>query len=391
MKIIGNRKIDEKKQAFLDRNQKNFTLSKKWFHHMPEICDALEHTELMIDNTQPFLSRVKIEMKEFGIALKAMASILILFKNWHELSFYSSTKHNKIEYLKNGNNQYLSNAALKNGIIFLDGIELLSNTPTYLNDDYVFFHEFAHLLQVKGKSLFLNIDSKPTQIFNQTFHSVENNWHTRLVESYRTLMLESFCDLLSLYLTQKKNQLPQEEFHHLVKQVMEMRTKHNHLTHNTTQALQMALDRDYFNQPFESILEATYRVSLAFTYEKFKHAIDEGVVFTNSVKKILINFDDVKNHFQENLPTTQYSSCSIDKNQTQSLGVDVVFFSNQLFFDDKESKIYPFNNYNRLAAQKKLESFRSLLDSEQTKLLDLSVSLNSELKAEHKKNKHLNA
>jgi hypothetical protein len=381
--------VDEKKLAFIKRNEENFQLIKKWFKDDASFTHALNKTELFTDNTHAFTGRLKIELKEFAIGLKSLCSIFTLFNNWHDLSFQSSLRADKINYLKNGGNRYVSNSGVKGGVIFVDGIKLLSNTPEYLQDDYVFFHEISHLLQIKSKSLVLNIESKPIEIFNQVFHSVENTWHDKIIKGYRTLMLEAFCDILSLYLLQKKNQLPNDEFKDLISQVMSMRTSHNELTHNTTEAIQMALATGYFEKPFESILEATYRISLAFTYKTFENAINEGVVFTNTVKKVLMHFDESQHNQENELHVHQNVGHQLACNQKVT-AVDIVQFSHQFFFYEKNTKIYPFNNFNQIKAREKLSEFKNLLHQEVLKLTDLSTNLTidtdeTDLKAQKKR------
>lgn len=336
---------------FIQNAKANFSLVKNWFNHQTEIKDALVRTQLVVEKGNWTLGMMKIDLESFFVLVRSGFSLFT--GQYSELAFERKTLANKRDYLANGNNQYLSSHGIRSGVIFLDGIKLLPKSSNLIQDDYVFFHEVAHLLQLKQKKMLLNIDSTLINVFDQLYHQVENRKHTIIIDHFRNQMLENFSDLLGLYLLQKKHQFERSTFTDLVYQVIDFRQSNQKKdpAHNTSGALYMALANGYFDKAFDTIFEATYRVSLASVYHEFHQSLLKDEVLTNSVKKILIN---LKNEQKD-----------------QKLGVDIVNFSNQFFFKERDEKINTFNNYNRLIAQKKFVDFIELLEINQHQLLDL--------------------
>ena len=207
----------EKKQVFIKNSYVNFNLLKDWFSEDKTLNSVFKKTQLsLVDNSPLFLQKMKTGLKFFKVLVKFQVNLFSFATLCKEADFEADLIKMQFKQFKKDNNFYYTNLELQHGAIFLDAVKLLSYSRDILQDDYVFFHEAAHLLQVKQKNFYLKLDPLPLLVFERLFHSTENSNHINKIYQLRIQMCENFADLLGLYLVNKKHNLEAIEFDNLV-------------------------------------------------------------------------------------------------------------------------------------------------------------------------------
>lgn len=179
------------------------------------------------------------------------------------------------------NNQYIFNLNLpiKKMIVFLnkDAIKAFSEEKKAI--DFSFFHEMSHLIMAfRDENQFNEIRLNPyvynTILVFQKKLKQEKKWDLANKLDIENI-LESYADLMSLYLIHKKylttNPINYSSLaNELINKRIEYEIKFKDYSHNTTYAINSSLEKNLFSLPFNLASEIFFYESIKSFYIKVK-------------------------------------------------------------------------------------------------------------------------